>query len=237
MNGKPSKESQSLISELEEATLGDVSIKTVVPDDNENDAFSDDDEDLDDKFLKAENAGLGEHADDFDEEIPAEEVPEESLQEPDYEETKKPVQVTQRHRRQAKTWLRTFNVLSRVILKFGYKEKFLEPGDTKKLKEFKRTNRFSGAKDFEEAITEDKEIWGVIERYEIFNKVCADISLDEDEYKEGLEIISEVIAENPKLQVGPGAQLLIWAGAVIGARAEPLIGVMDIFPGHESTQK
>ena len=58
MNGKPSKESQSLISELEEATLGDVSIKTVVPDDNENDAFSDDDEDLDDKFLRQKTQDL-----------------------------------------------------------------------------------------------------------------------------------------------------------------------------------
>ena len=230
----PNETNTSLIDELEKETDADVNIRkfespTVKPLE-----IDDDDPDLDEKFKKSEASAANstDFSADFDDEgdtphPPTDEVPEYT-----------PPTVTSRHKTQAKTYLRGFNILSRLLLKWGYKTKYLEPGDTKRLTEFRRNNRFKKAEEFQEAISSDSEMWGVIERFEVYQQVCDTISLDEDEYKEGLDIISELIADNPKLQVGPGASLLIWAGAVIGARIEPFFPeINNIIPGENGKEK
>lgn len=233
----PGKESESLISTLQEETKADVSPQSHSLPEPPPEGFADDDEDLDEKFKQAEAAAEEKFKDDFEEKEPETEQDEREVENESEEPGYTPKPVKPNHKRQAKAWLRTFNVVSRVLLKWGYKTKYLEPGDEQKLVSFKRENRFTGAKDFEEAISNDKEIWGVIERYEVYQKVCEDISLDEDEYAEGLEIISELIADNPKLQMGPGAQLIIWGSAVIAARAEPFIpGLKDVSTTYEKRE-
>lgn len=188
------------------------------------------DEDLEDI---EEEARLNEvYNTDFSEEaeiIESEQIIDE-LKESPKEEIQEDVVVLPKHSKQAKQWMRAYESLTNPIWKWLYSLKFLQKGDKQAVQDFRKKSETQSVEQTQEDL-KNPETYDTIVRYRKFQEVCDMLKLDEDEREEGIEVLSEIIAKYPQLQMGPELRMILWASTVLMVRVEPFLPTDKLLEG------
>lgn len=123
----------------------------------------------------------------------------------------------------ARSWVKMFSSLMKLVFKPIYKKTILAKGDIEKMEAFRQKNAGMSEKQMEEALHSEHDLYPVANRFDRFMKAVEDLPLDQDEIDSIANPLSEVIVKYRKLQLGPEWMLLFAVCLVMVPRLSPMM--------------
>lgn len=123
----------------------------------------------------------------------------------------------------ARSWVRSFSKLLKMIFKPVYRGTVLAKGDIEKMQEFRNKNRGLSETQMEEALHSQHDLYPVANRFDKYLKAVESIELEQDEIDAIAEPLSECIIKYRNLQLGPEWMLLFAVAMVMLPRLTPMI--------------
>lgn len=123
----------------------------------------------------------------------------------------------------ARSWVRSFSKLLKMIFKPVYRGTVLAKGDIEKMQEFRNKNRGLSETQMEEALHSQHDLYPVANRFDKYLKAVESIELEQDEIDAIAEPLSECIIKYRSLQLGPEWMLLFAVAMVMLPRLTPMM--------------